>query len=1108
MSATDSGGFRFLSHRRRGLLALPGVADSGTVSAAAVLSDGSSTAPVTLGVAGVEAVQSIDTTLVTRQYPRPGATDAESEFFPLVEFAVAELPWLLPTPTGPHGPLPWLCLVAVQVRDGVSLTGSGPGRLDALRIGDGARVAEELPDPAACALWAHAFAATAVHTEGAADPVELTTEAPLSGCRLLAPRRLQPQTSYLACLVPTLAAGALAGLGRSEAEVTAALSAPQPHFAWSPTDTSVELPVYLHWEFACGSAGDFESLARSLHEAPVDATFGTRPLDLGLAGAGMPVTSSTATVFRGALTAPGIPPQSAWPDAADADQGSVDTSLVREIGAAAALSSEAAAALPGGRPAVGPLLYARAAAGRGDVGAGVPATDWFDQLNRDPRARAAAGLGTRVLRRNAEDVMARAWAQVGQVEEANAVLRRLQMSRAVSASLHERHLSGFSAGRLIAVARPLLERVALPAAATGGALRPDALAAVAASALPAGSTWRGLNVTLRPGSRLGDVARGATGSSAAQVGSDAPGTLLTGLASGMPEPNVLPDGTISLAAPPSAVLGPEVASLLSGELRAAAAAAGLPVPEPGAAAAAGLDALATAAGHLSSTAAASLAAETGAVVSQRALPKTVTFSQLGGMLISQDQLHSRALEGPVVVHTLPAHSDATVLDQSASIIALSPAATSAAPRVSAISHTSTALLLAAHALATGPSSVKAGSVGFLAASASPAIGALGAAKIPAKTMVASVGNLPIATPAIVELEGTDARLVVIRDAYAQAVDRFLRPGMAPAPPSPAGLDLSAARTALLANLQPAITVAALAAARVPALAAMRVPALAGHDRPDPVAPVMAGPVFGEAAYTALVEASHDALVPGLDSIPPDSVTLVQTNPTFVAAYLAGLNSALGHELLWRGYPTDERGTYWHSFWGAGPDIGPLHRFAGGLVDNVAAGTQPLLVLVLRGRLLRRYPDSDIYAVLAGSSADLPELDDGAAITRPLFRDFVAPDITLVGFPLTYEQMTGTGAGQGYWFVIAEHPGQPRFGLTDPDPASTHSPLPTWDELSWSDLGPAAAAAAYLPQEPPPLLPAGTTRQWGASAADMAAITYQPAVRIAFRARDLLRSSTT
>jgi hypothetical protein len=40
-----------------------------------------------------------------------------------------------------------------------------------------------------------------------------------------------------------------------------------------------------------------------------------------------------------------------------------------------------------------------------------------------------------------------------------------------------------------------------------------------------------------------------------------------------------------------------------------------------------------------------------------------------------------------------------------------------------------------------------------------------------------------------------------------------------------------------------------------------------------------------------------------------------------------------------------------------------------------------------------------------------------------------------------------------------------------------------------------------------MAPAGATRTWGATAADMAAITYQPAVRVAIRARDLLKGTS-
>jgi hypothetical protein len=922
-----------------------------------VLSDGSSTTPVTFALPGPGDVLGLDAAFVTRRYPRPGATDVETEFFPLIEFSVPELPWLLPTPTGPRAPLPWLCLVVVEAKDGVSIRPGGMGAPDVLQIADPAKPGDELPDPADAVLWAHAFTARQVHAAAGADPVESGTGPPLAGSRLMAARRLRPQTSYIACLVPTLAATTLAGLGHSNADVSVALAAPQPNYAWSRADGSVELPAYVTWEFSCTAVGDFESLARSLGEVPVDDTFGTRHLDLGLAGPGMPATTTATAVLRGALTAPGVGAEAVWPVVNDHDQTAVDAALTAEIAAVAGLTAN-----PGAKPVVGPLLYARAAAGRGSVGTAKPATDWFDQLNRDPRARAVAGLGARVLRRNVEEVMAAAWKQVGDVDAANAALRRLQASRAVLASLHERHLSALSPGRLVSVARPLLPRVTLPAAATGGQAAASALDAVAASALPAGGTWRGVGIALRRAARP----------AAAEAGADVPGRVVSGLARGIAEPSVVPDGTVSLAAP-SAVLGvAAAASLVDDSLRAAASAAKLTLPAEGADAATlaqRLDGVVASAGNLVSTSATSLARLTAADVTHHALPAKVTFSSAGGTLVRRRPVVIKPPTGPVV---------------------------------------------------TGPEHL-----------APPALHPL----------------LP-PTPVVVNLTPTDPRLATIRDAFAGAVSRFVRAGASTALPRPAGLDLDAARTALLANLDPGRTVATLATARVPQLT----------GRPDPVAPVMAGPVFGDAAFLPLVQASHGAFVPGLDSIPVDSVTVVETNPTFIAAYLAGLNSALGHELMWRGFPTDERGTYWHSFWGAGPEIGPLHLFSGSLPANVNAGAQPILVLVLCGKLLRRYPDCDIHAVLAGTDADLPELDDGTKIVRPLFRDFIDPDFTFVGFPFSYDDVTATGPGKGYWFVIAEHPGQPRFGLTDPDPTVTHPPLPSRDR-SHCVVAPAAVSSS-------------------------------------------------
>ena len=160
MTTTDAGGFRFVSHVRRGLIALPGVAASGSLTASATLSDGTRSTDVTLSLANLGDVTGIQTGLVSRWYPRHGATDVETEFFPLLELSEPELPWLMPTPDGASGSMPWLCLVAVEVRDGVSVVGAGGGKPDVLHIDAPARVDEELPDPADAAVWVHATVAT------------------------------------------------------------------------------------------------------------------------------------------------------------------------------------------------------------------------------------------------------------------------------------------------------------------------------------------------------------------------------------------------------------------------------------------------------------------------------------------------------------------------------------------------------------------------------------------------------------------------------------------------------------------------------------------------------------------------------------------------------------------------------------------------------------------------------------------------------------------------------------------------------------------------------------------------------------------------------------
>ena len=77
---------------------------------------------------------------------------------------------------------------------------------------------------------------------------------------------------------------------------------------------------------------------------------------------------------------------------------------------------------------------------------------------------------------------------------------------------------------------------------------------------------------------------------------------------------------------------------------------------------------------------------------------------------------------------------------------------------------------------------------------------------------------------------------------------------------------------------------------------------------------MAAPAFPQPMYAPLVRIGREWLLPGLDQMDPDAIALFATNWGFVESFLVGLNHELARKLLWNGYPTDQRGTYFRRFW--------------------------------------------------------------------------------------------------------------------------------------------------------------------------------------------------
>ena len=423
---------------------------------------GVSPTDVTLQLRGPADVAGLDPGEIVRMEPPPGTATFEPNHLAYVDFDRPDLPWLFtPAAATIEGRLrPWLCLLVVRVQDGVSLLGPGDGPLAVLQLGAPARPVDELPDLRDCWAWAHSQVAG---RDVAADSVRAALSGPadVALSRLLSPRLLQPDTTYLAALVPVFDVGRRTGLGIdvSESDLNAA-NALAPAWDVTQAPASVTLPVYASWQFATGPTGDFASLARLLRVQPAPGQLGERPIDVSRPGFVLPpaVTAGTAVMLDGALE-----PMTAFSDpwtgaAADAFRSALEPIL---DAAGQAVVTDATAP-----PLLAPPLYGRWQIGR--VQASAAGGTWFDELNLDPRRRVAAALGTRVVQANADSLVAAAWQQAGDLRAANQRLRQLQLSQVASTSLHARTLARLAPGNALRVAAPLFGRIRIPSAAGGG----------------------------------------------------------------------------------------------------------------------------------------------------------------------------------------------------------------------------------------------------------------------------------------------------------------------------------------------------------------------------------------------------------------------------------------------------------------------------------------------------------------------------------------------------------------------------------------------------------------------------------------------------------------
>ena len=144
------------------------------------------------------------------------------------------------------------------------------------------------------------------HVQISGDDSLTDTLATASGnaiSRLLCPRRLDPETSYSAFLVPAFQNGVQAGLGQDVSSLTTS----DP--AWTQsTQGPLTLPFYFRFDFNTSDEGDFESLVRRLTPRVLPASVGQRPMDVSQPDPGIPPAASplppglTLNTATGAIT--------------------------------------------------------------------------------------------------------------------------------------------------------------------------------------------------------------------------------------------------------------------------------------------------------------------------------------------------------------------------------------------------------------------------------------------------------------------------------------------------------------------------------------------------------------------------------------------------------------------------------------------------------------------------------------------------------------------------------------------------------------------------------------------------------------------------------------
>ena len=445
------GRYHFLSWARRGIAtSIADVDTGGTLKARAALTvqlsvsvqQGGATnvvqpTPPNVELFGPGDVIGVDPRHVIRTEPRNFTVNFEPNYLAGIEFDAPDFPWLFTPAVASKDRLrPWVALIVLK-SDEFSPVKTAPNPLPAIQV----LKADGLHDLQFSWNWAHTQVAGDTPL---ADAMANEPGAVIS--RLLCPRRLDPETSYTAFLVPAFEIGRQAGLGQDVSGVTSATP------AWSGrVALPLTLPVYYQFEFHTSDAGDFESLVRKLTPRVLPAGVGQRAMDVSEPGYNIPSAGPPLGLegaLRSTLTVP-----TPWNDP---DKTNFQTAVQTFINQPAAMNDDPSNPIPDD-PVIAPPIYGRWPARVQAVDR--TAAGWINDLNLDPRNRSGGGMGSQIVQSEQTQLMASAWQQVEGVLKANQLLRQAQLARAATQQIYRQHLSILQPETVFTLTAPLHARL-------------------------------------------------------------------------------------------------------------------------------------------------------------------------------------------------------------------------------------------------------------------------------------------------------------------------------------------------------------------------------------------------------------------------------------------------------------------------------------------------------------------------------------------------------------------------------------------------------------------------------------------------------------------------